>query len=188
MDDYDKNIFWIGIALASLLYFLISLYSLQRNWYEIQWTYFGDENSFSKTEGTIQQSDIGEGQEGTKHIRWYYFPKITYFFVADHVQYESHTISFAEVRFAHYENAKSYLSSYPTGGKVQVFYDPDNPGISVLDPKGKESFIITFLGILSLPVFSIVFIIRRYFKSKYKQAGPLFEDRLDDLVHKEENS
>ncbi len=189
MDGHRGNTIWIAFGIASALLFSISVHSLYSNRYEVQWTYFNDAKSFSKVEGTILRAEIGYGQESESTIgddlsipQPYYFLEIQYSFSANNIEYKSNRIAFAEIRFSNREAAKLYLSNYPAGGGVHVYYDPAHPEISVLDPQRNRSFMLEFIGVSLLPALGVVFAVRRYFKSKYKQAGVLLEDKLDDLI------
>jgi hypothetical protein len=184
MDEENRNIFWIGIGIASILFFAISIILIYNNWYEIKLNYFGDINSFLKIEGTIQDAGIALSNRKTSI---YYYPCVTYSYNVNNVQYKSERISFEGVRFNENGLAKSYMRRFPIGGKVQVYYDPENPRISVLDPNGRNYYVIEFIGVLSFLLFIVVFIVRRYFRSRYNQAGVLLEERLDKSVGKDEN-
>ena len=183
-DEENRNIFWIGIGIVSILFFTVSIILIYNNWYEIKLNYFGDINSFPKIEGTIQDAGIALSNRNSVI---YYYPHVIYSYNVNNVKYKSERISFEGVRFNGNGLAESYMRRFPIGGKVQVYYDPENPRISVLDPNGRNYYIIEFIGVLSFLFFIIVFIVRRYFRSRYKQAGVLLEERLDKFVSEKEN-
>jgi uncharacterized integral membrane protein len=184
MEDNDINIIWIWIGIASILFFTISIILIYNNWYEIKLNYFGDINSFPKIEGTIQDAGIAISNRKT-YI--YYYPCVTYSYNVNNVKYKSERISFEGVRFNENGLAESYMRRFPIGGKVQVYYDPEDPRISVLDPNGRNYYVIEFIGVLSFLLLIVVFIVRRYFRSRYKQASVLLEERLDKSVGEDEN-
>ena len=46
------------------------------------------------------------------------------------------------------EFSQAYLKKYPTGAKVQVFYNPQQPSHSTLEPGAQGDWLIMALGIL----------------------------------------
>lgn len=46
------------------------------------------------------------------------------------------------------EFAQSYVDKYPVGAEVQVYYQPDRPGQSTLEPQTRGDWMILALGIL----------------------------------------
>ena len=193
----NRLITWLWAVIVSALISVYSLYLVSENWYEIKGSYFSDTDLFSCVNGTIRHSETGVGQEseGSTSIRTsrtsvpktYYFPIVTYTFNADGVAYTSDKIAFADIRFGNKDDAKRYLSKFPTGGTVRVYYDPDDPRVSILDVSRKGSYANNLLGVLLFPLVLLALLIRGFFKSRQREAGATGEEKLDTVVAEEEH-
>jgi Protein of unknown function (DUF3592) len=139
----DLKLFWAGIAVLAF-----SLVTIYFNWDEIRGIYFTDAASFSSTEGRIFSSSIDTSKRrGTT----YYYYEIEYEFIVNEKRYRSDRIAFYENVSANPGFAESYVSKYPVGKPVNVYYDPKDPSFSVLEPevKGGAEF---ELGLLIIAV------------------------------------
>ncbi|MDA7916001.1 DUF3592 domain-containing protein [Verrucomicrobia bacterium] len=79
-----------------------------------------------------------------------YYPTVTYDFEIKGITFIGDRISFGSFSEKHRELAERKLTSYfPLGRKVEVFYKPSNPKISVLLPDLDSShlLILFFLGV-----------------------------------------
>jgi hypothetical protein len=181
----NKIVLGVTALFLSSLVFIFSILSILENWHEFKVACFYSADSFSKTEGIIKSVEIERGQvslgrRGSPEI--YYFPKIIYSFINDNVKYNSDKIAFAETRFKEYEDAREYLNRYQIGSKVVVYYDFDNPEISVLDPNRKGDYYGVLLGVLILPFGLLSMLLRSYLKQKRKPVDDLLAEKIDKLV------
>lgn len=92
-------------------------------------------NSWPTVEGVIAVSRIAEGTDpdGPSHDRTYN-PVISYEYTVLGVSYLSDQLGFGSVVWTNKEPAKRVVSEYFTGRRIKVYYDPDNPQISTLEP------------------------------------------------------
>src|SRR6266545_70428 len=58
--------------------------------------------------------------------------------------YRSDEVTFAHTGSRNPDFARGYVQRYPVGRTVTVFYDPANPGFSVLEPESTEFYLILF--------------------------------------------
>ena len=105
---------------------------------------------YKETEGEIVLSTT---KSGYKFIREY---NIIYVYMIDGELYNSSVINY----MADYSNVDKYLTEYPEGKKIKVYYDSDNPRFSVLEPNKKSYslFVLpTFLFfIFAFSIFSFI--------------------------------
>ena len=104
-------------------------------------------SSWPTAEGTVTASDVtysssADGGESNS-------PEISYQYTTNNVGYESHTIKFGENSYSSRRKAEGIASGYPIGKKVIVYYDPQEPERSVLEPGvSGGSYIVLGIGIL----------------------------------------
>ena len=63
-----------------------------------------------------------------------YQPKVTYKYEANNLSYENDTIKFGENSYGSNRKADEIAGNYPVGKNVTVYYDPERPERSVLEP------------------------------------------------------
>jgi hypothetical protein len=158
---FAMKLFWGGIvALAFSLWLILS------NWHDIKGTYFSDPASFSSTDGRIVSSST---YTSTPKRKTYYHYSIEYEFTVNGKNYRSGEITFDNNYSLEQKFAQAYISKYPVGKKVSVYYDPRDPSFSVLEreEKGDASAELLFL-IISVLVIALsggYLLIRRMFFS-----------------------
>ncbi len=109
--------------------------------------------SWASSMGTIRYSAV----ETRKHLgsRTMYFADVTYSFAVDSLAFEGKRVNFGSaginaVSVPSY--AEDVVKAYPPGLDVRVYYDPENPKESVLEPG------ITFYSLL-WPFFGLAFLV-----------------------------
>lgn len=117
--------FWLTIVLLS--FFVLAKTLIERG-NEIVGFVKSSKIQYIETEGEIVLSDI---KPGYKFIKEY---NIIYVYMIDGELYSSSVINF----MAEYSKVDKYLSKYPKGKKVKVYYDSNNPRFSVLEPTKKR--------------------------------------------------
>jgi hypothetical protein len=86
-----------------------------------------------------------------------YQPKVTYEYLANNVEYESYTIKFGENSYSSRGRAEDIAATYPVGRQVTVYYDPGDPGNSVLEPGVTGgSYIVLGIGVLFVVISLVV--------------------------------
>jgi hypothetical protein len=85
--------------------------------------------------GTVISSEIREISQGDSRYGAYvtYRAKILYDYSVGGVTYSSTTVSFVEQESS-LSDARGMVDRYPEGKRVEVYYDPLRPEVSVLEP------------------------------------------------------
>jgi hypothetical protein len=103
--------------------------------------------SWPTTQGNVTSSDVSysSNAEGGES----YSPEVIYRYTANNQQYENHTIKFGENSYSSSRKAENIASGYPVGKEVTVYYDPEDPARSVLEPGvSGGSYILLGIGVL----------------------------------------
>jgi hypothetical protein len=91
-------------------------------------------------EGTVRSAKIAISTSGTtNNVRGQsatqtHFADIVYDYATDGTAHEGYRVSFGETGDVDIRVAEDILSQYPEGSTVRVFYNPDSPRESVLEP------------------------------------------------------
>jgi hypothetical protein len=93
-------------------------------------------------EGIIEQSQPGSEQSDL-------LPHIQYTFQVGEKSYRQ-TFQFPSGTHPLPEFTRSYLDKYPVGKNVQIYYDPQNPQRSTLEPGTQGDWLVLALGILTV--------------------------------------
>lgn len=106
-----------------------------------------------RVDGLIEESKLSSDQDDL-------LPHIQFEYIVGDVRYQ-HTMKFSNDITPSQEFAKSYTQKYPVGAKVQVFYHPDNPEVSTLEPGlGRGDWLVFVIGIGTF-IFGILFFLFR---------------------------
>ena len=98
-------------------------------------------------EGVITASEVTESRDGEGHDS--YSPEVAYQYTAGNQEHESYTIKFGENSYDNRGRAEAIAATYPVGQPVTVYYDPEEPGRSVLEPGvSGGSYIVLGVGLL----------------------------------------
>ena len=101
---------------------------------------------WSSAMGKIENSQVKEvsnphgGRQYTKKknsrgvLEPAYSASIDYRFTVNNVQFVGERVDFGLTRKDFYDDANELVSRYPRGADVRVYYDPENPEESVLEP------------------------------------------------------
>ncbi len=107
--------------------------------------------------GIVVSSEVGVSSarsSGSANHSYSYSPEIRYSYVVDDLDYKSERLQFIHDGVGR-AWAEQKVLTYPVQANVEVFYDPDNPQIAVLEPGGKLVWYL-FACAASL-VFALVF-------------------------------
>jgi flagellar basal body-associated protein FliL len=101
------------------------------------------------TEGQVTDSTIMKrlnGDSKPSPVAATHYPEVEYTYSVDNHKYVSQRITFGD---AFKLNPEKVVRRYPAGRRITVFYKPDNPSISVLEPGLQvESIEKLLLGLL----------------------------------------
>ncbi len=79
--------------------------------------------------------------------------ELEYIYLVGDKVYEGHRVNTGWKCFGDQKHMEEILKRYPSGKTVEVRYDPDNPKISLLEPRVDwTSFFLWGLGIISISV------------------------------------
>ena len=109
------------------------------------------------TRATVVSADVEEKHEydedGDKHV--YYYPRIHYDYQVDGQFYNGFRYKLLEVSMSR-RKAHEFISNFLTGDILTVYYDPEKPIESVLQP-GEQKYLYVFFVIgIGLTIFSLV--------------------------------
>ncbi len=84
-----------------------------------------------------------------------YGATVQYKYLVDGQELRGNRRTFSNVRTSSVRNTQKILARYPLGGSVDVYYDPDDPSSSVLEPGVGASTYILLLVAIGFLVFGI---------------------------------
>lgn len=95
-------------------------------WLWVAWKRGNASVTWPSTPGTILESVV-ENEDGS------YIPKITFCYWVEEQRYEGDTFTYRGY-YANRATAEAYAARFPAGARVLVFYNPESPEVSVLEP------------------------------------------------------
>lgn len=123
------------------------------DWHGFKGRYFTDLSRLASVEGIIVSSSTYTSK--SKRTVYYHY-NIEYEFNVNARYYLSNEITFSGEYSTHQEETRGYLSKYPIGKKVKVYYDPQDPNFSVLEPDIYfDAELNMFFLVIALSVFVI---------------------------------
>jgi len=163
--DTGKKINWLGSCLSTLLFlgiFLVIGAGLSY-W---GWTILQNARasaSWPTADGVVTHSGVSHTKDSDGGDS--YSPEITYTYTVDNVDQNNNTIKFGENSYSDSGKADRIAATYPVGKNVAVYYDPEKPGRSVLEPGvSAGSYIVIGIGVMfiviSLTTAPIIFFVR----------------------------
>lgn len=110
------------------------------------------------TKSEVTRSTDAEGSDS-------YSPEVTYTYSVNNTGFSNDTIKFGENSYGSRNKANGIAAGYPIGKSVTVYYDPEKPERSVLEPGvSAGSYIVIGIGVffilLTLIIASISFFVR----------------------------
>jgi len=137
-----------------LVFFLVGLGVL--GWGFKSWRLTQSSKNWPVAEGRIVSSEVkshwsGSSSGSHSSSRKVYSADINYGYKVDSREYVSGKISFADYSGPR-AHAVQTVEKYPRGKRVQVFYSPGDPSVSVLEPGKTGGLFIPFIagGLFSL--------------------------------------
>lgn len=107
--------------------------------------------SWPKAQSVITESRVRHSRDSDGGNS--YQPKISYEYSVKNLNYKNQTIKFGENSYSNHSDAEYYVSRYPIGQRVSVFYDPKRPDKSVLEPGVTSgSYIVIGIGALFVAI------------------------------------
>jgi len=139
---------------------------------------------WSSTSGVITRSRMATGYMSRGHFSGY-IPKVEYRYAVDGRQFTGTQITFhLDQHIYAREYAESWITQYPTGKVVSVYYDPKGPSFSVLRPgMQSEQRWIFCAGVGYLVIFALAFFVVLY---DYRKGGVLAAKFREKYIRKPE--
>lgn len=120
--------------------------------------------SWPTAEGIVTESEVSHSTDSEGGDS--YSPEVTYRYQVGNLFYENNTIKFGENAYSSRRRAEQIAATYPVGRGVTVYYNPDQPDRSVLEPGvSAGSYIVLAIGLLFVVV-SLVAALFSFFRSK----------------------
>jgi hypothetical protein len=110
--------------------------------------------SWPTAEGVVISSEVSLSTDADGSDS--YSPEVTYRYPALDSNYENNTIKFGENSYGNRRKAQGIAAEYPVGKSVTVYFDPDSPARSVLEPGvSAGSYLVLGIGLFFI-VLSLV--------------------------------
>lgn len=98
-------------------------------------------------EGVITESEVTHHRDSEDGDS--YQPEVAYQYTVGNQRHESYMIKFGENSYSSRGRAEDIAATYAVGRQVAVYYDPEQPGRSVLEPGVTGgSYIVLGIGLL----------------------------------------
>ena len=159
--DDPQGLFAIGILLAIVPLAITAI------WWSNFRGYFMNPASFATVTGTVLDSSMS--YHGGKNPGYNFYARYTY--AVNGKSYTSNRVTFGVWGSSKREWAEAYLSKYPAGRPVTVYFKPNEPSFSVLEPANKQGTLGSLLFTVGFYVVSFWFIFAGL-KGKRRTARP----------------
>lgn len=147
-----------GLAILTLAMFAGGIFLLAWGGYEMKRAY--ESRTWPDTQGTVTSSYIGKRshRDSNNSTSIVYTPKIRYQYQVEGKHYTCNRIGFGGESGGKRSKAKKVVDKYPSGKKVTVYYNPQDPKIAVLKAGFSLGALFAFLaGIIFFGVGVICF-------------------------------
>lgn len=112
------------------------------------------------TDSRVSRSTDSDGGDS-------YSPEITYSYAVNNLGYVNNTIKFGENSYGSRSKAEKIAAGYPIGRNVTVYYDPEKPDRSVLEPGVTAgSYIVISIGVFFILITLITVPISIYLRNR----------------------
>jgi len=147
--DQPQKSNWLGSCLSSLFFMGIFLVIGAGLTYW-GWTILQNARasaSWPTADGVITRSGVSHSTDSDGGDS--YNPEVTYTYTVNNTGYDNNTIKFGENSYSSSKKADGIAGNYPVGKNVTVYYDPEKPDRSVLEPGvSAGSYIVIGIGVL----------------------------------------
>jgi hypothetical protein len=95
-----------------------------------------ESEAWPQVDGLVLESAVATVRDGGRQM---YRPVIRYRYEVDGERYEGNRIKRAALEeFRKYSRARAMLDQYRSGSQIAVHYDPERPGVAVLQPSAAD--------------------------------------------------
>lgn len=148
----SKLLLQLGITLS-----LFTVAICIRNKEIIKWWFVNPSITYAITDGKIIESNISH--TGV-HGGWKF--NISYEYFVEDTQYRSNIVHYGYQTSSDKSYAEGYITKYPIEKTVVVYFDPNNPSLSVLEPEVKWFGLAYYIGFFTILSFTLLFLSRKY--------------------------
>lgn len=114
-------------------------------------------SSFKTTSGVITHSQLRQGIG--RNAGWRF--NIRYRYEVNRIVYFCNVVRF-DRKNGEYKFSNSYVSKYPTGKRVIVYFLPQEPSFAVLEPEHKQQGLISLVTTVTVFLLSFFAILKSY--------------------------
>lgn len=157
------------LGILTLAMFAAGIFLMAWGVYEIKGS--RESRNWPSTKGTVTSSSISEQTRrdtSTRRTTTTYFPRVLYEYQVKGRHYTSHRIEFGGDSGGMKRMAKKVVDKYPSGKKVTVHYNPQDPQYGVLEAGFTWSSLIVFLAGIAFFCVGVLFF-KAYRKQRRKQ-------------------
>ena len=135
-----------GLGILTLAMFAGGIFLLTWGGYEMKRAY--ESRIWPDTQGTVTSSRIGKHshRDSNNHTRIVYTPKIRYQYQVEGKHYTCNRIEFGGKSGGKRSKAKKVVDKYPSGKKVTVYYNPQDPKVAALKAGFSWGALFAFLA------------------------------------------
>jgi len=121
--------------------------------------------SWPTADGTITKSEVSLSTDADGGET--YSPEINYSYNINNTNFINNTIKFGENSYGNRRKAEVIAGDYPIGKNVTVYYDPEKPERSVLEPGlSAGSYIVIGIGIFFILITLVTIPISFFFRNR----------------------
>ena len=158
-----------NLIIVMLAMFAAGIFMLARGGYEIKGAH--GTGNWPSTTGKITSSSVRkETRRESNKTSTVYYPSVQYRYQIDGRPYTSSRIAFGNASGGRKSFAQDVAEKYPSGQKVTVYYDPDDPQYAILETGFTWNSIFIFLGGIVFFAAGIL-CLKTYWKGKQKKLA-----------------
>jgi len=119
-------------------------------WYLRERRKFQESQHWAATEGKVEEAFVHRSErvdEDTGRVSVTFYPRVRYSYVVNGEEYIGTHIAFGgQQGYSRPAQAEAVLARYPEGGRVTVYYNPDNPREAVLERRMSTPWVLLAVG------------------------------------------
>jgi len=139
---------WIIIGVVGILLSVFTFGSIRKGKKSMSWPSVGAVVNSSEVE-VRREYDPEDGESV------YYYPRINYTYSVDGQNFKGNKYKIMEASMSR-RKARTVVAGFSPGDQITVFYDPEKPEESVMQPGEQKYLYIFFVLGIGLAVFSVI--------------------------------
>ncbi|OPX41020.1 MAG: hypothetical protein DRG82_01810 [Deltaproteobacteria bacterium] len=165
------------LGILTLAMFASGIFLLAWGGYELKGAQ--ESSNWPSTQGTIISSRVSKQTRRDSKTRRNvitYYPRVQFKYTVNGRPYTSNRIEFGGTSGGMERVAKRVVNRYPSGKKVNVYYNPKDPQYAILEAGFTWSGLFIFLG--GIVFFAVGIICFRSYRRSGKQRGAFGQDQI----------